>query len=276
MTNGTSLSWSVDFGNNAVLMNNISSASFNDLTLNANSGNVKIQTSGTNRVLFTSVAMDVGTDLGLRIGSQNFAYNQVYTVGISSGGARNLTLGTSGTTNTQFEIVHQASATCYWQAQGATTGNIARLLVAGSQADESGGLSSKGIGSIYIYSNSFANPGLKVTGVASSANFIILTPAIAGSDCTISVSAANLIISPQTQFGSAISVNGTLTANNSVFISGNLQVAGGATTLLKTTSAWNNGAAAAAGTLTNAPVAGNPTKWLAFDDNGTIRYVPAW
>lgn len=38
----------------------------------------------------------------------------------------------------------------------------------------------------------------------------------------------------------------------------------------------NNGAAAQTGTLTNAPAAGNPTKWLPFDDNGTTRYVPAW
>ncbi|WP_186111278.1 hypothetical protein [Burkholderia gladioli] len=29
-------------------------------------------------------------------------------------------------------------------------------------------------------------------------------------------------------------------------------------------------------TLTNAPVAGNPTKWIPFNDNGTLRYVPAW
>jgi hypothetical protein len=37
-----------------------------------------------------------------------------------------------------------------------------------------------------------------------------------------------------------------------------------------------NGAGAAAGTLTNAPVAGNPTKWCPFDDGGTIRYFPTW
>jgi hypothetical protein len=46
--------------------------------------------------------------------------------------------------------------------------------------------------------------------------------------------------------------------------------------LIKTSAAMNNGAAAAAGTLLNAPVAGNPTKWVPFDDNGTIRYFPAW
>jgi hypothetical protein len=48
------------------------------------------------------------------------------------------------------------------------------------------------------------------------------------------------------------------------------------TTLLKTSVALNNGAAAATGTLTNAPVAGNPTKWIPINDNGTVRYIPAW
>lgn len=50
----------------------------------------------------------------------------------------------------------------------------------------------------------------------------------------------------------------------------------GGTTLLKSGVALANGAAAAAGTLTNAPAAGNPTKWISIDDNGTIRKIPAW
>jgi len=48
------------------------------------------------------------------------------------------------------------------------------------------------------------------------------------------------------------------------------------TTLHTSTVALTNGAAAAAGTLTNAPVAGNPTKWVPIVDNGTTRYVPCW
>jgi len=41
-------------------------------------------------------------------------------------------------------------------------------------------------------------------------------------------------------------------------------------------TAYANGAAAQLGTLTNAPAAGNPTKWLKINDNGTIRHIPAW
>jgi len=36
------------------------------------------------------------------------------------------------------------------------------------------------------------------------------------------------------------------------------------------------GAGAGAGTITNAPAAGNPNFWLPVSINGTVRYVPAW
>lgn len=54
------------------------------------------------------------------------------------------------------------------------------------------------------------------------------------------------------------------------------QVTNGDTVLMRTSAALANGAAAAAGTLTNAPIAGNPTKWVEINDNGTTRYIPAW
>jgi len=54
-----------------------------------------------------------------------------------------------------------------------------------------------------------------------------------------------------------------------------IKVPGGAQ-FLTTSSALTNGAGASAGTITNAPTAGNPTKWIGINDNGTIRYVPSW
>jgi hypothetical protein len=54
-----------------------------------------------------------------------------------------------------------------------------------------------------------------------------------------------------------------------------LKVPGGAQ-FLTTSTALTNGAAAGAGTITNAPAAGNPTKWIGINDNGTIRYIPSW
>lgn len=60
-----------------------------------------------------------------------------------------------------------------------------------------------------------------------------------------------------------LSITGTITTSATTF-------------LHRTTGTLANGAAAQAGTLTNAPTAGNPTKWIPIDDNGTTRYIPAW
>jgi hypothetical protein len=60
----------------------------------------------------------------------------------------------------------------------------------------------------------------------------------------------------------------------SLVLTGNITTGTG--TLHKTSAALTDGAAAAAGTLLNAPAAGNPTKWVPIDDNGTIRYIPTW
>ena len=48
------------------------------------------------------------------------------------------------------------------------------------------------------------------------------------------------------------------------------------TILLASSTALDDGAAASVGTLSNAPTAGDPTKWVPIDDNGTIRYIPCW
>jgi hypothetical protein len=54
------------------------------------------------------------------------------------------------------------------------------------------------------------------------------------------------------------------------------QLRNGEDVLLHSTVALSDGAAAAVATLTNAPTAGDPTKWVPVDDNGTTRYVPMW
>ncbi len=46
--------------------------------------------------------------------------------------------------------------------------------------------------------------------------------------------------------------------------------------LFRTTTALTNNAAAQIATLTNGPTAGNPTKWIPINDNGTTRNIPAW
>jgi hypothetical protein len=46
--------------------------------------------------------------------------------------------------------------------------------------------------------------------------------------------------------------------------------------LIASKTTLTNGASTQSGTLTNAPLAGNPTKWIPIDDNGTTRYIPCW
>jgi hypothetical protein len=46
--------------------------------------------------------------------------------------------------------------------------------------------------------------------------------------------------------------------------------------LASSATAYTNNAAAQTATMTNGPLAGNPTKWIPINDNGTIRNIPAW
>ncbi|MEK6346366.1 MAG: hypothetical protein V4764_02740 [Burkholderia sp.] len=45
---------------------------------------------------------------------------------------------------------------------------------------------------------------------------------------------------------------------------------------LKVSNALTDSSGTQTATLTNAPVSGNPTKWIPINDNGTIRYAPTW
>jgi hypothetical protein len=77
-----------------------------------------------------------------------------------------------------------------------------------------------------------------------------------------------------------ITISITRAAGGAVAIARPLTVTGlittGSAVLMASSVALTNGAAAAAGTLANAPAAGNPTKWIPINDNGTTRYIPAW
>lgn len=46
--------------------------------------------------------------------------------------------------------------------------------------------------------------------------------------------------------------------------------------LISSNVGLTNNAAAQVATMTNGPTAGNPTKWIPINDNGTTRNIPAW
>lgn len=91
---------------------------------------------------------------------------------------------------------------------------------------------------------------------------------------------SNVSVLPILQSNGGLSIGTTAAApTNGLQVLGNANVGSltiGSTTLLATSVALTNGAASATGTLTNGPAAGNPTKWIPINDNGTTRYIPAW
>lgn len=75
--------------------------------------------------------------------------------------------------------------------------------------------------------------------------------------------------------GAGVPVTVSISATGLAVPTGTLTTLGGAT-FHTTSTALTNGAGVGAGTITNAPAAGNPTKWIGINDNGTTRYIPAW
>lgn len=133
----------------------------------------------------------------------------------------------------------------------------------------------KGAGSTITNQTAFFAGNM--TRGTSNFGFVGQVAAAAGSwNLYMSGTAANylageLLLGSVTDAGSyALQVTGA------ALFSGTITKPGGTSPLLSTNTAITSGAGAAAGTLTNAPAAGDPTKWIPVSDNGTTRYIPAW
>jgi hypothetical protein len=133
---------------------------------------------------------------------------------------------------------------------------------------------------------SISSTGLAVTGVISATGNVTLGASADGFYVTKPTSyfVHDTATAGNVYYGSVSSNTPvSVLVNNSVkgvFSSTGLAVTGtlttSSTTLHTSSVSLTNGAAAATGTLTNAPTAGNPTKWIPIVDNGTTRYIPAW
>jgi hypothetical protein len=112
------------------------------------------------------------------------------------------------------------------------------------------------------------NPSLQTRLINSSSSAMLkLEEPVAGGrsilgNDPLAVTPVFVMVDPASQRTDISGTNGLRTLNDTV--------------LLHTATALANGAGASAGTLNNAPAAGNPTKWIKIDDNGTIRHIPAW
>lgn len=113
--------------------------------------------------------------------------------------------------------------------------------------------------------------GSKFTVEDSSERFIMTSDAVGGFQY--------FLLDVPNQLYQIGDINAGSTGNNT-FLSINdatqRVVVNGSPQMIGTTTSYTNGAAASIGTLLNAPAAGNPTKWIPINDNGTTRFIPAW
>ena len=83
------------------------------------------------------------------------------------------------------------------------------------------------------------------------------------------INSGQIIASANIQTSGQVIATGDVTGDN--------HHVGSVSVMLDLTNAgMPNGAAASAGTLTNAPIAGNPTKWIPILVSGATKYIPAW
>lgn len=122
-----------------------------------------------------------------------------------------------------------------------------------------GGLTTNGTGVLQFASGTTSAGGITL----GAGNFIFQTGT---NSLAIQVNSANAI---------TIANTAKVTFYNDMTIGGFI-LSADANSMMRGSVTWANGAGASLGTLTNAPAAGNPTKWIPVVDNGTTRYVPAW
>lgn len=143
---------------------------------------------------------------------------------------------------------------------------------------------------IYAPSGAGTDVGISANGALvafwnSSWGLIALQPIIPNSNGLTSVGTSAVrwsnVFSVLGNFSGAVTCSTTLAVTTTTTMTGRLTANGGITVvggsyLLTTNSALSSVSGSDTGTLTNAPDTGNPTKWIAINDNGTERYIPTW
>lgn len=125
-----------------------------------------------------------------------------------------------------------------------------------------------------MYANNGVAVSTNITGLGTGAGgvgtytvnnsqTIAATELVSGYVAANNVAGGGVVDTDTQSIPMTIRINGQLYTNNAAFLN-------------RSAVSYANGAAAQTGTLTNAPVSGNPTKWIAIDDNGTTRYIPTW
>lgn len=203
----------------------------------------------------------------------------------------NLRIGTT-TTDSGVAVTIDGTTTRWTAASARLQGDFTNATVASRAALQSS--TTNGMSIVPILPNGTATDvGLTMFAASGATNCAIVqllclpgsSLAILDSIATGSGTALNLAFRAgasatraATMFTTGRWSFGTATAETAgtemVQIGGSLSIS--SAVMIRTYTTFTNGAGAASGTLTNAPSAGNPTKWIPVNDNGTTRYIPAW
>jgi hypothetical protein len=223
-----------------------------------------------------SCAMGVGSLNHLSSGSANMAIG-AQALAAETTGSQNVAIGTgaqqlqNGASN-NVGVGHGAG----FSNNGSSSANV-------SIGNRAGVQTTSGASNTFIGGDP-TNAAATGNTVTTGSNNICI-----GSNCDVPSASANGQISIGnmiygtgcTATGSTISTGWIGIGVKAAYGTELFAVAGGiaqneAANLIHAHTALSNSAGASAGTLTNAPVAGNPTKWITIDDAGTARRIPAW
>lgn len=251
-------------------------------------GNLTVSGTGTQTIGGAgSTAQVVGLNLGVGGANGFFNAGNIYgpnagTFSVMSGNASALLLGTNGTTG--LTIAPTTLVSTFASTTSGTSSTAAAILGKSMGLTENlyaGGAinSNDGTANMRI----LATGGVGYVGTSTTHDVIFQTGGnqrgrFNGSSGDFEVS-LNEIISGTTE--ATTGGAGSLTTAGGIYATKKIITASSvtqtdATALIHTATALNNGAAAQVATMTNGPAAGNPTKWVPIDDNGTTRYIPAW
>ncbi len=242
----------------------------------------------------TNTCLGRGAGQMLSTGNNNVILGGNAAQSLTSG-SRNFALGSGtlgGVTTENDNIAINAMATAAGASQcvaigsgacgAATNGNhtaVGYLAV----ANNTSGAENTGVGmqALTAVTSGNSNVGIGKAGGNGITTGDSNTCIGVGAGGGITTGSNNTVIGRVTGLSSSLANNVILGdgAGNIVFQydpTNGIYIKNSAAFLLRAKTTLTDGAAASAATLTNAPAAGNPTKWFAIDDNGTTRYIPAW
>lgn len=250
----------------------------------------------------TSIFMGAATNHPLILRVNNADRQTLDTSGnaiLTGAGSSAFAVGPNGSTNPAFAVnAATGSMVAGLKLTGAATGGTVALVATDSGANTSVSLNAKGTGNIIF--NDASTGFVKLGPGADTPIFAPLLYLSNNGQTTMTIRNSTNDVEmfflsdvANGYFGMATASNLVLRTSNTDRVTINATSGGvgvgtssdpgagmiytnAATFMNRTKTSWTNGAAAAAGTIANAPTAGNPTKWIPVDDNGTTRFIPAW